>query len=85
MLPFLTKKKQNNTGIAMVYRTPDEKEAESHKDSQAGLEAAVEDLLRGIHSHDKKLVLTAIQSLFEILEAQPHEEGPSEAEESEEG
>lgn len=73
MLPFLTKKKQQNTGISMVYRTPDEKEM-SQDDSEAGLDAAAEDLLRGMHSHDKKLVIAAVKAMFEILDALPHKE-----------
>lgn len=79
MLPFLAKKKQQATGIATVYRAPDETK-ESPEDNQAGLEAAADDLMRGVHSHDKKLVVSAMQAMFEILDAMPHVEGPHEEE-----
>lgn len=72
MLPFLQKKKQA-AGISMVYRKPDAS-PESKSEETAGLEAAADDLMRGIHSHDKKLVLSAMRALLELLEAEPETE-----------
>lgn len=72
MLPFLQKKKQA-AGVSMVYRKPDAS-PEAMSEQDAGLEAAADDLMRGIHSHDKKLVITAIKALLELIESEPQTE-----------
>lgn len=45
-------------------------------DSGAGLHAASSELLRAVHAHDAAAVAMALQSAFQILDAEPHEEGP---------
>lgn len=57
----------------MVYRKPDAS-PEAMSEQDAGLEAAADDLMRGIHSHDKKLVITAIKALLELIESEPKTE-----------
>ena len=73
MLPFLSKKPQV-AGIMTVERKPDEgKEPEQ---DQSGIEAAAGDLIAAIHSKDVRAVAAAIKAAFEIMDSEPHEEGP---------
>lgn len=72
MLPFL-KSNKNNAGISMEYRKPDESK-QAPSDEMSGLEAAAEDLAKGIQSNDKKLIVAALRAAFMILESMPHEE-----------
>ena len=74
MLPFL-KAQKPSSGIATVYRAPDEKSEPSEKTDDSGLEAVAEDLLKGIHSHDKQLIVSSLKAMFEIMDAAPHVEG----------
>lgn len=41
-----------------------------------GLEYAAEDLMRAIHTRDVKAVTQALRAVFQLMESQPHEEGP---------
>jgi len=77
MLPFL-KAQRKDGGIATVYRKSDEKPEPSEMTDDSGLEAVAEDLLRGVHSHDKKLIVASLKAMFEIMESEPHHEGPHE-------
>lgn len=72
-IPWLKNKSKMQDGIAVQYRQPDHPEDKS--EDEHGLEAGAQDLIQAIHSKDKKLVLAAIRSLFEILDSLPHEEG----------
>lgn len=84
-LPFLKPKRQES-GLIMAVRTPDgsiEKTGQEGEDH--ALEACAEDALRAIHSKDIKAYAAAIRAAFEILDSEPHEEGPhtNESEEQE--
>ena len=72
-LPFL-KKKTQQPGIAVEYRSPDDDESEPNKDEP--LEACAEDLIRCVASSDKAGVAKALRAAFDILDSEPHEEGP---------
>lgn len=74
MLPFLKHKQEGSMSEEddPVKRTPDE---ESEYDM---LESAAEDLISGMHSKDVKAVCSALRSAFEMLDSEPHEEGPHE-------
>lgn len=45
-----------------------------------GLVVASEDLTRAIHSKDINAVASALRAAFEILDSEPHDEGPHEPE-----
>ncbi len=77
MLPFM-KSKRADTGVTTVYRSPDEDAQPDEMSDDSGLEAVAEDLLKGIHSHDKKLIVASLKAMFEIMESMPHEEAPQE-------
>lgn len=74
ILPFLDKKTAQ-TGVIVKQRAPDEKPEESQGDD-SGIHACAEDLIHAIHNKDIKAAAEAIKAAFEILDAQPHEEGP---------
>lgn len=74
ILPFLTKKPAQ-TGVIIKERTPDKKPDDQSPDD-SGIEACAEDLIHAVHAKDVKAVAEAIKAAFEILDAQPHEEGP---------
>lgn len=75
MLPFLKNKQQkaSQTGVIVKQRGSDEVPED---DSNPGIEACAMELIIGMHTKDVKMVAKAIQSAFEILESQPHEESP---------
>lgn len=84
-LPWL-KHKHQAAGISVQYRKPDENMAEGGEaDQDHGLRAAAKDLMAAIHSNDSEKLMHALKAAFEILDSQPHEEGPhlNENEESE--
>jgi hypothetical protein len=88
MLPFLKPKAAGAGGIMNVLRKPDgETEVEESMDD-SGLEACATDLIRGVTAKDTGLIIDALRSAFQILDAEPHEEGEhvgeEEAEEEEE-
>ena len=66
MLPF---KKEGSISMPVsMNREPD------HEFD--GLEYAAEDLMRAIHTRDIKAVTAALRAVFQLMESQPHEEGP---------
>lgn len=82
MLPFL-KPRAKNSGIATVYRAPDEGK-ESEGSDLEGLHAAADDLHKAIQANDIKAIAAALKAAFEILDAAPHQEGPHESDEGQE-
>lgn len=78
MLPFLRKQRQV-AGISTEYRKPDE----SKEREMDGLELAADDMLRAIATSDKKALAAALRAAFQILELEPHLEGPHEDTEEE--
>ncbi len=76
MLPIFDNKKKIQSGISIKTRTPDEKPEENQDDSSAAIEACAQDLISAVQSNNVKAAAEAIKSAFEILESQPHSEGP---------
>jgi len=74
MLPFLKHSKEASVAgpVEVKHREPDE---EADYDM---LESAAEDLISAVHAKNVKSVSAALRAAFEILESQPHEEGPHE-------
>lgn len=70
MLPFLKKEASVVVPSDTKKREPD---AEPEFDT---LESAGQDLIDAIHSRDAKAVAAALRAGFELLDAEPHFEGP---------
>lgn len=72
MIPFLKHKKEASVSMPAdkIERKPDEG-AEYDP-----VEAAAEDLCKAIKAEDYKAAAAAIRAAFELLDAEPHEEGP---------
>lgn len=72
MLPFLKHNKEASASVPIeaIKRSSDE---EVPFDV---LETAAEDLIAAIHSKDTKAVAAAIRAAFELLDEEPHVEGP---------
>jgi len=77
MLPFLPKKQGMVSGLIIKNRKPDKPE-ENQEDKDASIHACAQDLIDAVHNKDVKGVAEAMRSAFEILDSQPHEEGPHE-------
>ena len=76
MLPFL--KNKNVAGLIISHRKPDgdiqEQHSEGNEDS--ALESAAEDIIQAMTAKDAKSLAAAIRAAFEILDSEPHVEGP---------
>lgn len=71
MLPFLAKPR-SQTGVTTELRKPDkEQPAEDHS-----MMACAQDIIDAIHAGDRKRLAATLRSMFEILESEPHQEGP---------
>lgn len=81
-LPFLAKPKNNVAGIIIAKRKSDgisnqvEMASDDQSSDDSGLESAADDILRAISANDSKQLARALRSAFEILDSEPHEEGP---------
>jgi hypothetical protein len=76
MLPFLKNKHEGS-----ISETPDAIKREHDEDSSEEydmLESAAEDLISAVHSKDVKAVCSALRAAFEMLDMEPHQEGPHE-------
>ena len=88
-LPFEVKRKQ----AAVIVKDRKDggfmernEEAASHNDTEdhdEGLLAAASDLLKAIEAKDHKAMAHAMRAAFDILESEPHEEGPHESDSEE--
>lgn len=72
-LPWLTEHK--SSGISIDVRKPDENSAKGNSDED-GLKAAAKDLRDAIESKDDSRIASALRAAFEILDSEPHSEGP---------
>lgn len=72
MLPFLKNNQEASASgkIESVERKPDGEE------EYDVLESAAEDLCRAIKADDYKAVAAAWRAGFQLLDSEPHEEGP---------
>lgn len=71
MLPFL--KKQEAAASIPIETKKREPDSEPEFDT---LESAGQDLIDAIHSKDVKSVAAALRAAFELLDSEPHFEGP---------
>jgi hypothetical protein len=77
MLPFM--KPKSVAGLIIQKRSADTglSAPESPEPEQdQGLSSAAEDLIRAVHAKDAQGVAAAIRAAFELLDSEPHEEGP---------
>ena len=72
MLPFLKTKPQTGV-IIKEFKTNSESEK---SESEQGLKFCAQELIKAVHMQDEDGVMKALKSAFEILDSQPHEEGP---------
>jgi len=75
MLPFLNQKRNQDGGSVSISH-----DGKISSGNDMGLMSAAEDLVRAIHSKDHKAVAAALKAAFQILDAEPHVEGPHEEE-----
>ena len=76
MLPFLNRKQTGIAGTIIKNRTPDEKPEEKQDDNKASHRAAASDLLAAIKSEDIDGIAEALNNAFQIMDSEPHNEGP---------
>lgn len=76
-LPFL-KPRRRDAAVIISTRKAEGGQIEQGEEGSLpeGLHMASEDLIRAVHSKDAAAVSEALKAAFEILDAQPHEEGP---------
>lgn len=75
MLPFL--KPKTVAGLIIKHRVSDGNIHEEREDKQdQGLEAACEDILMAISAKDAEHLANALRAAFDILDSEPHVEGP---------
>ncbi len=77
LLPFL--KHKPVASLIISQRKPDAPSGQTEHsidNENHAMEACAEDLIRAVHSKDSKAVAEALQSAFECMEREPHEEGP---------
>lgn len=72
MLPFLKKQQEGSISapVESLEREPDD------GSDYDGLEAAAEELCKAIKADDYKGAASAIRAAFELLDSEPHKEGP---------
>lgn len=77
MLPHLKRKESSIAGLIIKNRQPDQKPEEmegSEKDSS--IKEHAQALIDAVHSKNVQGVEDALRSAFEVLDSEPHEEGP---------
>lgn len=79
MLPFL--KKKANPGVITAHmdalgHKSEASQYDEEPNKNAPLEACAQDLMRAIHENNVEAAAAAMRAAFEILESEPHEEGP---------
>ncbi len=75
MLPFLQKKRMS--GVIVQQRKPSGSLVDSYTDEGEApneIEGCAQDILSAIAAKDVKLLASALEAVFEILESRPHEE-----------
>lgn len=79
ILPFLKRKDSQIGGVIVKHRKPDETpQAEDQDDPSAAIHACAHDLMKALEAKDVAGIAEALHSAFEILDSQPHLEGPHE-------
>jgi hypothetical protein len=74
-LPFL--KPKSIAGVILSKRKPDGGQETTGMEGveDPGLMACAEDLIRAMHAKDAQHVALALRAAFDLLDAQPHDEG----------
>lgn len=73
MLPYLKDKEFGTVALSdKIERKPDEEQGEDFD----SLEGAMSELHSALNSKDYKGAATIFRSAFELLDSEPHEEGP---------
>jgi hypothetical protein len=75
MLPFF-KPKAASVGLIVSERKPDSYPEPIDENNDAGLDACSADLILAVHAKSIKAVTAALKAAFELLDSQPHVEGP---------
>jgi len=79
MLPFLKHKEQKMAGLIISKRKSDGagiEEMHNEGEEDHALMECSEELMRATKAGDAKAFSAALRAAFEILDAEPHEEGP---------
>ena len=83
-LPFM--KPKQVAGLIIQHRNPDGKPDSAPEDQQdQALESAAEDLILQFTPKTVESVAAALRAAFEIVDSEPHEEGPHDEPETSEG
>lgn len=84
MLPFLRRKHQG-ASVIVKHRHPGGNidELQDNEPSADPLDSVASDLLQAFENKDKNLIAQALRNAFDILESEPHNEGPHLNEEEE--
>lgn len=74
MLPFMKRTQDAAAAgpVTKIERKPDE----GSEPEYDALESAAEDLRTGIEKKDSKMIAAALRAAFQMLDSEPHEEGP---------
>lgn len=80
-LPFLKSKVRATPMVDVQKRKPDQ---EDDMSGSAPLEAAAQDICNAIEQKDYTHLALALRAAFQILDAEPHQEGPHTNEEDSE-
>jgi hypothetical protein len=75
------KKKMASAILAFNGKDEAAEPVAEEQDEGAGLSAASAEVIEAIHNNDSDALADALKSFWELCEAQPHTEGPNEAEE----
>lgn len=79
-MPFLKAKNDRSVaGLIIKSRAPDEnpdQENEPEDNHSAAISACARALINAVHARDEQGVSDALADAFEILDKEPHEEGP---------
>lgn len=77
-LPFLKNNRSNVAGLIIQRRaadgTPQTDPEKDNKDD--GLRSCAQDLIKAVQAGNEDSVASALRAAFEILDSEPHEEGP---------
>jgi hypothetical protein len=72
MLPFLKRKDEASASM------PVESITREHDEDFDSLEVAAEDLMVAVHSKNPKAIAEALRAAFDLMDSEPHMEGPHE-------
>lgn len=59
----------------LVKTRPHDESSDRESDPDESIKACARDLIDAVHAHDEGRAASALRSAFQILDAEPHEEG----------